>query len=548
MWEPLPPLGWQYLREDCALVVGEFLFRPGWLVLVALGMLAFLWKVGGAALTADLEQLGDRLVERRGLVLGALIAGSACASVVLNLSVLGGHPHTQDEIAYLFQARTLAAGHLSLSAPPEGLIGAFQTVFLLEDGGRWYGKYPFGWPLVLAPFAALGIEWLANPLLNALALWLLFRLLERHVPAGWALAGAALLAGSPFFVWMGASFLTHPLTLVLMLAIVEGVERLPDLAGVVLIAAGTGLIHTVRPLDAVALGLPAYLLLARRWLAQAPRGRALGMAVGVPALCLALVLAYNAALTGHPLLSPFLKHNPNDRPGFGPHVGTFGEEGHNAFKGVMNLALNMVALNEELYGWPSLALCVVLAGLVLPPVWNRLERLLLAMAALVGLQYFTFMGHGIAFGPRYYHAWLPLCVAATLRFGLEVERRCGGRARLGLCAGFLWLLGIMTYWPARVDAMRDYFNVLSRPETLMAGMPENAGLVVVPAVRWTIRDLFDSYFGKNGIDLPAARPLFVRDGPWVKDGTLARAFPGRTVARLPAEPVRALVGPARPER
>lgn len=540
MWTPLPELGWRYLREDSAFVVGEFLFRPGWVTLVAVMLVALLAVLGGAALTAELERALDRLVERRRAVLGTLVAGSAIASIALNLFVLGGHPHTQDEIAYLFQARTLAAGKLWLASPPDGLIGAFQTVFLIEDAGRWYGKYPFGWPAVLAPFAACGVDWLANPLLNALALWLLFGLLRRHVSEGWALAGVALLATSPFFVFMGASYLTHPLTLVLVLAIVEGVERLPGPLGCALVAAGTGFIHTVRPLDALAFGLAGYLVVLRRRAGIGGRGwLALVLA---PLLCIALVLAYNHAMTGDFRLSPFLKHNPNDRPGFGTKFGTFGEEGHNAFKGVMNLAFNMVALSEDVYGWPSLALFVVLAGVVLPPVWNRLERVLLAMGALIALQYFTFMGHGIAFGPRYYHAWLPLCAVFTLRCGLEIERRFRVRARLALMVAMLWLLGLMTYWPARVDTMRDYFNVLSKPEALLQEMPADVGIVVVPAVRWTIRDLFDSYFGKNGIDLKTARPLFVRDGPWVDDGRLARAFPDRKIWRLSEAPVRTLIG------
>src|SRR4051794_33264293 len=113
MWSPLPALGWQYLAQDAKLVVGEYLFRPGWVVLVALAAALFLWRAGGATLTAELSRASDALLRHRRAVLAALIVASAGASIALDLGALGGHPHTQDEVAYLFQARTLAQGRLA---------------------------------------------------------------------------------------------------------------------------------------------------------------------------------------------------------------------------------------------------------------------------------------------------------------------------------------------------------------------------------------------------------------------------------------------------
>lgn len=551
MFSPLPPLGWQFLRQDAELVVGEYLFRPGWVALVAILLALAAWRAGSRALTGELAGALARLCERPRTVALALAGASALASIALALGPLGAHPHTQDEVAYLFQARTFASGRLWVPAPPDGLLGAFQTVFLIGDGARWYGKYPFGWPAALAPFAAAGVEWLANPLANALALMLFFRVLARRWPAGWALGGVALLAASPFFVAMGASLLTHPLALVLVLAVADGVETLPSARGALVAGCAVAALFTVRPLDAVAVAIPAFLIGAVRCRAagldaKARAGRAAALLWPVALAALA-TLAYNALLTGDPLVSPFLKHNPMDRPGFGPGVGTFAPEGHNVFKALMNLAFNMLALNEDAFGWPGITLAIALFGLIAPPAWDPLERLLIACAAALGAAYFTFMGHGIAFGPRYYHAWMPLVVALVMRAGHELCRRTGGEGgdrapRLALVAAALCAVALATYVPARVEFLKDYWDLLSRPRALLAGVPADADVIVIPAVRINQRELFDSYFDYNGIDPLRARPAFVRDGPWVTDGRIAKAFPGRAIARLPDDAAKKAAG------
>ena len=57
-------------------------------------------------------------------------------------------PHLEDEVAYLFQAKTMALGHLTVPSParPE----AFWTPFVLDHQGQRFGKYPPGWPAILA--------------------------------------------------------------------------------------------------------------------------------------------------------------------------------------------------------------------------------------------------------------------------------------------------------------------------------------------------------------------------------------------------------------
>ncbi|MBI4860675.1 MAG: hypothetical protein HY815_10505 [Candidatus Riflebacteria bacterium] len=503
-----------------------------------------LWQAADRPLGADLDRLGGWLAARRRRVLAGLIALSTVASLAVNLRILGGVPHTQDEIAYLFQARTLASGRLFVHSPPDGLASAFDTVFLVRDGERWYGKYPFGWPLVLALGVLVGLSPMVNPALNGLALLLFHRLLARHWSAAWALAGTALLALSPFFVMMGASFLSHPLCLVLLLVMIAAVERIwielssAGLAvGAAALGAASGLMVTARPFDALALTVPIALAVAPA-LARAGRRSVVAVAllVALPLSAVALTLAYNHALTGDCWLTPFLKHSPTDRPGFGPRVGTFDAEGHNFYKASMNLAFNMLALNEDLFGWPGLGLVVVGLGLVLPAMWIPVERLLLAAAGGIYLLYFMFMGHGVAFGARYYHVLLPFYVWFALRAFGELERRFGQRGGrwLKLFVPSLGLVSLLTYVPGRLDFMHDYWNVLSRPKELVSDLTRRPAVVVVPAVKLRgFRDLFDSFFTLNRIDPTLGDVVFVRDGYWVRGDRLRLTFPDREILRIP---------------
>jgi hypothetical protein len=80
-----------------------------------------------------------------------------------------------DESGYRFQAKIFAHGELSAPAP----IGATNTpdtprpvnfVHQVVHDGRWFSKYPAGWPAVLAIPEKLHVGWAAAPLLGTLLL------------------------------------------------------------------------------------------------------------------------------------------------------------------------------------------------------------------------------------------------------------------------------------------------------------------------------------------------------------------------------------------
>ena len=74
------------------------------------------------------------------------------ALVGINQAILLDFPNSGDEYVYLYQARTLAAGRLWNPAPSPPEIFAFN--YIVQEPGRAFSSFPFGWPLMLAIGAA----------------------------------------------------------------------------------------------------------------------------------------------------------------------------------------------------------------------------------------------------------------------------------------------------------------------------------------------------------------------------------------------------------
>jgi hypothetical protein len=135
------------------------------------------WGLRGIRLTMRFNRQAWRLLARPAVIVLCMV--SFALALHVSVDVLERLPHVQDSLTYLFQAQTLAGGKLTAPAPP--LTGPdetphFRQEFLLVRDGRWFGKYPPGYPALLAIGVAAGGHWLVNPLLAALTVALLFAL------------------------------------------------------------------------------------------------------------------------------------------------------------------------------------------------------------------------------------------------------------------------------------------------------------------------------------------------------------------------------------
>ena len=286
------------------------------------------------------------------------------ATLFIASDVLERIPHVQDSVTYLFQAQTLAGGRLWAPAPP--LPDFFEQEFLLVRDGRWFGKYPPGFPALLAIGVWLKLHWLINPLLATLTVPLLYVLGAELYDRRTALLAVALGLTSPFFLFMSGSTMAHPAELFwITLFLISWLRALRtesrQWAAVAGLAVGMALL--TRQLSAIAVAVPfvAATILrpvfskqageqghrragVRRFLPRSltpllpcgfhpplvyylhldsrPRRWQQVIVLGLAALpFLFLLLGYQWALTGSPWQDPRLLYWNYDTLGFGPNAG-----------------------------------------------------------------------------------------------------------------------------------------------------------------------------------------------------------------------------------
>ena len=116
-------------------------------------------------------------------------------------------PHLEDEVAYLFEAKLLAHGQSVMASPTPAR--PFWQPFVVDLGGKRFGKYPLGWPGTLAIGVAAGQPWLVNALLGALSVALVFRLGSEVFNADAGVIAAALTAFSPMALLLNATLMGH---------------------------------------------------------------------------------------------------------------------------------------------------------------------------------------------------------------------------------------------------------------------------------------------------------------------------------------------------
>src|SRR5947209_8290272 len=128
---------------------------------------------------------------------------TTAASAGVALYCFAGRGFTGDEMAMMWHARMIVAGHLSIPTPihPE----FFETVATVVRGPRWYSQYPIGGPLLLAIGLVIGAPWIVNPLLLGVATWQLHRFVSRTFGEPLARAAVILFALAPFVLVLGAT-------------------------------------------------------------------------------------------------------------------------------------------------------------------------------------------------------------------------------------------------------------------------------------------------------------------------------------------------------
>lgn len=457
-------------------------------------------------------------------------------------------PHIEDEMAFVWQARLIARGSLTISSPKPN-PDSFLVPFVVDYQGKRFGKYPIGWPVVLAAGELTQSRHLVNPLLTSAAIWLVYRLGKKLFGEPTALLAAFLGAISPFVIMNGSSLLSHPWSFLLTLIFVTGwLDRftnpgpfsppsLPSSLPMVTAAFSLGLLALTRPWTAVGVALPFGLhglwLLVRGSSASRRDVIQFGLISGVTA---SLYFLWQLAVTGDPLLNPYLLWWPYDQIGFGPGNG-LNPGGHTLRQALIHTQFSLQAGSSDLHGWPMISWLFLPVGLL---AHRRDIRVWLVAGTAFSLVvvYALYWTPSWVYGPRYYYEGLAaplLLTAAGIRWLAGQPgrpRKLSGKLRLACISGLASMLiagNIIFYLPVRISGMQG-LNGVSR--SCIERFEASALRQPTPTLIFVHRKVsFYEYACLIDLNNPSLDTDFVlaisRDPE--TDAAVAQAFPGRAV-------------------
>lgn len=469
----------------------------------------------------------------------------AIVAAIFSIVSYERHPHIPDEVAYLLNAKYFAAGMLYMPAPP--VPAAFDVDLMQLTPTQWFSSMPPGWPAILAAGERVNLPWLINPLLAGINVILAYTFLREIYPRRTARLALLLLCASPWYVFMGMNFMTHTLSLTLALAGAVGAARVirtGRLRWGWLAGASVGALSLTRPLEGLlmAMILAVWTLASRRG-----RHRILGTAcIAAGSIVVgALNLPYDKALTGRmtelPLTAYATTHYPsrsNDL-GFGPErgwgwTGLDPFPGHDAKDAAINAALNLSAVNVELFGWAcgSLVFILVLFSGKLKSSDHKMLAAILAIICFLSLYWFS---GGPDFGARYWFLMIVPLVALTARgiesagsfeAGHQTQFPVAAARSLALAA-ILCVMSVVTFVPWRaVDKYYHYRGMRPDVREIAKNLSLRNSLVLVEGNR---HPDFASAAAYEPPGFEAGAPVYA----WARTPEIATqvisAFPGRDV-------------------
>jgi 4-amino-4-deoxy-L-arabinose transferase-like glycosyltransferase len=424
------------------------------------------------------------------IVLTTICLTAFITIVILSDRVFEHVPHSEDEVAYLFQAKVFAQNRLAALTP--GYRQAFWTPFVLDYEGQRFGKYPPGWPFLLSLGVRLNAPWLVNALLGAATLaliaWLGYCFYRQDSGGLWqvGLWAAGLGLVTPGFLFLSSSPLSHTASLFWSTLVLGGLFYLTigymsrvtyhvSRFYAVLTGLALGAAFLTRPFAAVGIGLAVGVFLLALILRREIKWTVwLWLVLGALPV-VALLPLYWWAVTGDPGFNAYLLVWPYDRIGFGPDIGPYGYDLYDAL--FINTRLKLTSLATGLFGWPGWSNLMFLLIPFLARRANRWDWLLLGtLLGLIGVHIFYWAFGGADGGfPRYYYDALPALLLLTAR-GIQISG------------------DIMAGWQQRV------FLPLREGENLLRWLP--IGLVIIFVVYnliWNLPPLLAAQKGKYGI-------------------------------------------------
>lgn len=476
------------------------------------------------------------------------------SSYYVALNVFERIPHLEDEIAYVWQANVMAQGHLMVDSPPRA--EDFKVPFVVDYKGHRFGKYPPGWPAMLALGVRLGLREWVNPLLAGLAAWLMYRLARKLLSETAALFAIFLLVTSPLFLIQSGSLMSHTWSLVLaagfMLAWLDLftpqatepptpknwlARPAPDWMLVLVAGLTLGSMALTRPLSAIGVALPfgvhGIILLIK----GNPSTRLKVLGVGGLALLVALLIfAWQYAVTGDPFLNPYTLWWSKDKIGFGPNFG-YDPGGHTLQNGLNKTYGVLNKTGDEFNGWGQFWWIFIPVGM-----WALRRK---TAAWLTGLVFpcllFVYLSYWVisfVLGPRYYFEGLislVILTSAGLTWALETiakyKQRFFAAARVIILAGTMILIlnNLFLFLPGHFQKLTGLYNIR---RSHLAPFQSEQAMALAPAIIVVKTDkMWNEYTGLLELQNPDLTSpfIFTRTDELEKIIAISKDYPNRQI-------------------
>jgi hypothetical protein len=458
--------------------------------------------------------------------------------IVLSIFVYERHPHVNDEVAYLYQARILAQGALTIEAPP--VPKAFDVYLLEYTNGRMFVVPPPGWPALLAIGVLLKIPWLVNPLLAGVNILLAYFVLTHLYNRAIARLSILLLCVSPWYLFMSMNFMTHHWTTACALICTAGViqARRTNQAGWAFLSGiFLGIQSLIRPVDALILGVLVGIWSIGFGGRRLKLASLFAFAIGT-ILTGSLIFPYNRYFTGDALTYPINVYN---EALFGKNANAYGFgkdhgmgwpldplPGHGPVAALINAQLNTSQINIELFGWSTGCLWFIVLLILCRGGQRRDFTPIAVLVAVFTGYFFYYFSGGPDFGARYWFMMIIPLAALTARGIQWLQLRINPHGiQVFTAILILSCFALANYFPWRAtDKYHHYLGM--RPEVCSIVRTESpAGdLVLIQGERFPD---YASAMVCNPLNFRRGNPIFVWDrGPDTRE-LIREHYSGRTL-------------------
>lgn len=356
-----------------------------------------------------------RLVKYRNVFVPFVIITSFFMSLWIAYDTLEAFPNSSDEYAYLYQAKTMGEGKLVESS--RSLPKFFHYNHIAQKDGVRVSRFPPGWPAVLSIAFWINISpFLINPILGAIGLWIFYLFAKSVYNDRIALWSLPAMAISSFYIFNSASLFSHTSCMVAALVFVFGVyeyQRTSKVGFLVLSGLFLGLMITIRYYTAVIVFIPFAGYFFYRYQLKAIK---VFFFIGLGVLpCFALMLWYQYAITGNPLLPVTMWAYDDESLGF--------VRGHTVVKGVEHL----VRWSCMFLYWSSPGLFILFFVYLFRKVSNKASRFVHPEDYLFPLltigYFFYYQIGGNQYGPRFFFEALPFLTAFVVARIVSLRER-----------------------------------------------------------------------------------------------------------------------------